>query len=55
MTIRGSANPRGEIDRRFVDTTEIREVCGWVPTVSLDDGLARTIEWYRGHPELLGA
>jgi dTDP-glucose 4,6-dehydratase len=27
---------------------------GWQPTVDLDDGLARTITWFRSHPELVG-
>jgi dTDP-glucose 4,6-dehydratase len=27
---------------------------GWQPRVRLDDGLARTIAWFRSHPELIG-
>ena len=49
--IRGTGNPEGEIDRQYVDATKIRELCGWSPAVSLEDGLARTIAWYRDHPE----
>ena len=49
--IRGSGNPDGEIDRQFVDATKIRELVGWSPAVSLEEGLRRTIEWYRQHPE----
>jgi CDP-glucose 4,6-dehydratase len=49
--IRGSGNPDGEIDRQFVDATKIRELVGWSPAVSLEEGLRRTIEWYRKHPE----
>lgn len=49
--IRGSGNPKGEIDRQFVDATKIRELVGWQPQVSLEEGLRRTIEWYRAHPE----
>lgn len=48
---RGSGNPAGEIDRQYVDATKIREVCGWSPEVSLEEGLRRTVEWYREHPE----
>ena len=44
-------NPAGEIDRQYVDPTKIREVVGWEPAVGLEDGLRRTIEWYREHPE----
>ncbi|MGB3098507.1 MAG: NAD-dependent epimerase/dehydratase family protein [Solirubrobacterales bacterium] len=50
--IRGTGNPEGEIDRQYVDATKIRELCGWSPAVSLGDGLARTIAWYRDHPEV---
>ncbi len=50
--IRGTGNPEGEIDRQYVDATKIRELCGWSPAVSLEDGLARTIAWYRDHPEV---
>ncbi|MQA73995.1 MAG: NAD-dependent epimerase/dehydratase family protein [Solirubrobacterales bacterium] len=49
--VRGDGNPEGEIDRQFVDPTKLREACGWSPSVELDDGLARAIEWYRAHPE----
>jgi CDP-glucose 4,6-dehydratase len=49
--IRGAGNPDGEIDRQFVDATKIRERAGWTPRVSLEEGLRRTIEWYRAHPE----
>jgi CDP-glucose 4,6-dehydratase len=49
--IRGSGNPEGEIDRQYVDATKLRQLTGWRPEVDLADGLGRTIEWYRGHPE----
>jgi len=47
----GSGNPDGEIDRQFVDSTKLRELTGWRPAVELEDGLRRTLEWYREHPE----
>jgi CDP-glucose 4,6-dehydratase len=47
----GAGNPDGEIDRQFVDSTKLRELTGWRPEVELEDGLRRTLEWYRGHPE----
>jgi CDP-glucose 4,6-dehydratase len=50
--IRGTGNPDGEIDRQYVDSTKLRELTGWGPEVSLEDGLRRTIEWYREHPEV---
>jgi CDP-glucose 4,6-dehydratase len=47
----GEGNPDGEIDRQFVDSTKLRELTGWRPEVELEDGLRRTLEWYREHPE----
>ena len=49
--IRGTGNPEGEIDRQFLDSAKIRDVTGWEPQVDLREGLARTIDWYRAHPE----
>jgi CDP-glucose 4,6-dehydratase len=50
--IRGSGSPAGEIDRQYVDATKLRELCGWKPEVPLEDGIERTIAWYRDHPEV---
>jgi CDP-glucose 4,6-dehydratase len=50
--IRGDGTPPGEIDRQYVDPTKIRELLGWRPAFDLEDGLRRTIEWYREHPEV---
>lgn len=47
----GEGNPDGEIDRQFVDSTKLRELTGWSPMVSLDEGLRGTLDWYRRHPE----
>jgi CDP-glucose 4,6-dehydratase len=47
----GAGNPDGEIDRQFVDSTKLRELTGWRPEVELEDGLRRTLDWYREHPE----
>ena len=49
--ILGAGNPAGEIDRQYVDPTKICEVVGWQQRVDLEEGLRRTIDWYRGHPE----
>jgi CDP-glucose 4,6-dehydratase len=49
--ILGTGNPEGEIDRQYVDPTKIREVVGWEPSVGLEEGLRRTMDWYREHPE----
>ncbi len=47
----GTGTPDGEIDRQYVDSTKLRELTGWRPRVELPDGLARTLNWYRAHPE----
>lgn len=49
--IRGTGNPEGEIDRQYLDAGKLRELCGWTPSISLEDGLRRTLAWYREHPE----
>ncbi len=44
--IKGSGTPPGEIDRQFLDSSAIRDELGWAPRVGLDEGLARTYDWY---------
>jgi CDP-glucose 4,6-dehydratase len=51
--IRGSGNPAGEIDRQYVDPSKLRDLVGFEPSVGLEEGLERTIAWYRDHPEAL--
>jgi CDP-glucose 4,6-dehydratase len=41
-----------EIPAQFLDASKARSILGWAPLFSLDDGLERTIAWYR---EALGA
>ncbi|HET8561055.1 MAG TPA: UDP-glucuronic acid decarboxylase family protein [Marmoricola sp.] len=31
-----------------------QETLGWEPVVEVEDGLRRTVEWFRSHPELVG-
>jgi CDP-glucose 4,6-dehydratase len=47
--VRGRGTPEGEIDRQWLDCTKLRELTGWEPRVGLEEGLRRTIEWYREH------
>jgi len=42
-----SSRPDGQ-PRRKLDTSRARELFGFEATVGLDDGLERTIQWYRG-------
>ena len=41
-----------EVDRLVSDNRRVRELARWEPEVSLDEGLERTIDWVRAHPEL---
>ncbi len=51
--VRGEGNPEDEIDRQYLDPTKLRDLCGWQPSVGLEEGLRRTIDWYREHPDAL--
>jgi CDP-glucose 4,6-dehydratase len=37
-----------EIREQFLDASKARQALGWAPRFSLDEGLRRTIAWYRG-------
>lgn len=43
-----------EIWRMFADSTRAREVLGWESKVGLDEGLKRTVEWFRHYRNTLG-
>jgi CDP-glucose 4,6-dehydratase len=47
--VRGTAAPAGEIRRQWVDSTKLRTMSGWAPTTPLEEGLRRTVQWYREH------
>jgi nucleoside-diphosphate-sugar epimerase len=54
MTATGDCTPNGatklgSAKRRCPDVTKLREL-GWVPKVSLQDGLAQTVQWYTDNP-----
>jgi CDP-glucose 4,6-dehydratase len=53
--VRGTGTPHGEIDRQYVDITKLRALTGWAPRVGLEQGLERTVNWYREHPQALEA
>jgi len=39
-------------DRRYaIDAGKIRRELGWSPTMSFEDGLSRTVDWYLANPE----
>jgi dTDP-glucose 4,6-dehydratase len=46
--------PEDDPTVRQPDIALARQLLGWEPKVPLEDGLQRTIDWFRTHPELLG-
>jgi CDP-glucose 4,6-dehydratase len=51
--IRGHGTPHGEIDRQWVDSSRLSALTGWRAETGLEEGLRRTIQWYREHPRAL--
>ena len=49
----GAGVPLGEIDRQWADASKLRALTGWTPKLTLEEGLRRTIDFYREHPEAL--
>lgn len=50
------AEDRKGHDRRYgMDAGKIRAELGWAPEVSFEEGLARTIRWYRDHRQWIEA
>ena len=45
LDVRGEAS--NEILHQYLDAAKAREVLGWQPTYSLDEGLRRTVRWYQ--------
>ena len=39
-------------DRRYaIDASKLKRELGWAPTVSFEEGIARTVDWYLAHQE----
>jgi CDP-glucose 4,6-dehydratase len=51
--VRGAGVPQAEIDRQWLDSTRLASLTGWRARIALEEGLRRTIEWYRAHPDAL--
>lgn len=49
--VRAVADRKGHDRRYSLDDTRIREELGYAPQVPFPEGLARTVSWYRDHPE----
>lgn len=48
----GPGLPPAEIRDQYLDSSKLTATTGWRPAVDLRDGLLRTLEWYRDHPEV---
>lgn len=46
----GTPLPAGTSDRLSLDSSRLRDLTGWRPEVGLEEGLRRTLRWYRTHP-----
>jgi NAD dependent epimerase/dehydratase len=44
--------PRSEVSRLLADNRRARELLGWEPRVSLEEGLGQTVAWLREHRAL---
>ena len=52
----GAFQPRaGETPLRRADRTKAAAVLGWSPRFTLEEGIARTVEWLRAHPSAWSA
>lgn len=51
--IHGAPLPAGTSDRLSLDSSLLRSLTGWRPEVGLEEGLRRTLRWYRAHPSAL--
>ncbi|MGG1518500.1 SDR family NAD(P)-dependent oxidoreductase [Paenibacillus oryzisoli] len=43
---------KSEVDRLFSESSKAAALIGWQPSISLTQGLERTIAWMKDHPEL---
>ena len=41
------AEARHEIPNQYLAATKLRDRLGWSPSVGLEEGLTRTVRWYR--------
>lgn len=52
-SLQGSAVPEGEVERQVIDYGKLRAATGWAPGIALEDGIERTVQWYRRYPQAL--
>jgi dTDP-glucose 4,6-dehydratase len=53
--IRHVTDRPGHDQRYAMDISRVRSELGWKPSVTLPDGLARTVRWYLDHPDWIEA
>lgn len=41
--------PKSEVERLVCDNSKAKRLLGWTPSTTLEDGLRRTIEWFRSN------
>lgn len=39
-----------DVEKLICDFSKARRILNWSPTISLDEGLRRTLDWFRGYP-----
>ena len=39
----------GDVKRHYADVEKARRLFGWAPSTDLEDGLAKTVAWFREH------
>ncbi|NTU60219.1 MAG: NAD-dependent epimerase/dehydratase family protein, partial [Deltaproteobacteria bacterium] len=39
----------GDVPRTFADVAKTKALLGWAPTTSIEEGIPRFVEWYRGY------
>ena len=49
VPIEHEAPSAGDVARNYSDILKARRVLGWQPEVTLRDGIAQTLDWFRGH------
>ncbi len=48
-----SSKPSGD-KKRLMDVTRAGELIGWRPEISLEDGISKTMQWYKENKSLVG-
>jgi CDP-glucose 4,6-dehydratase len=43
------AETTNEIESQYLSAAKAREVLGWVPTHTIEEAVAHTVDWYRAH------